>query len=66
MEINEREVNSLKKIFQNILFRGLEMKEIGGEGRNLVGEEVGHEPLRERQTALTKSGLSFYTLEFQL
>lgn len=62
VEINEREVNSLKNIF-NILFRGLELKKIGREGKKLVGEMVELETVKRELGRLTKSGLSFLTLE---
>ena len=36
------------------------MKKIGEERRNLAGEEVGYESLKESRVVLTKSGLSVY------
>ena len=51
MEINEREVNSLKNLL-NLLFIGLELKKIGGEGKKLVEEMVELEIVKKKLSSL--------------
>ena len=63
VEMNEREVKSLKNISKHLL-RGLELKKRREEGRNPVGGENGHELLRESQAALAESGLFIFILGF--